>query len=487
MLRSGWRPVNRADILSFRNFYSAPGVREEARRMAVEHGRDGTEEDVRAFLRLMHAQDRAAVADVTYDPKALEGAVAVAADDVARYFDDLPLGTNISDLVGVVPTVPPFETMLIDFQQVSNEADFLAWGALVEGWRSPPANPEAEWTVGVSLFGEWRRGEFIGPILLVSCYLDRSGHLIRQPDEDGVSSAFRGNLPSIPGLVPEVAAEAAGLLLNTIFPVILALGFMNCRNVTLSDAPPVPRRSAKHAHRQRTPLRYQLLDIEPMRRVLNTEGQAHSKGLRHALHICRGHFKTFTDEAPLFGKITGTYWWTPQVRGAAERGVVVKDYRVRLEQGTLGTSYHDADEAVEVARPIQKPGESEPPPDVFGRGLRAHNRTQNLLAVAVRQAGFDPRSPDRGDVEWDLMWQAGDETWVAEVKSISPENEERQLRLAVGQVKRYAQTLAEAGLVVRPMIAVECHPYDESWIDLCNSEAIVLAWPEVFAAALGVS
>jgi hypothetical protein len=30
-------------------------------------------------------------------------------------------------------------------------------------------------------------------------------------------------------------------------------------------------------------------------------------------HIARGHFKTFTEEAPLFGKWTGMYFWEPQV------------------------------------------------------------------------------------------------------------------------------------------------------------------------------
>jgi len=30
--------------------------------------------------------------------------------------------------------------------------------------------------------------------------------------------------------------------------------------------------------------------------------------------FCEGHFKTFTEEKPLFGKIVGTYWWQPQVK-----------------------------------------------------------------------------------------------------------------------------------------------------------------------------
>ena len=39
-----------------------------------------------------------------------------------------------------------------------------------------------------------------------------------------------------------------------------------------------------------------------------------------------GHFATYTDEAPLFGKFTGTYWRRPTKRGAKRHGEVIKDY-----------------------------------------------------------------------------------------------------------------------------------------------------------------
>jgi hypothetical protein len=66
------------------------------------------------------------------------------------------------------------------------------------------------------------------------------------------------------------------------------------------------------------------------------------------LHICRGHFKTFTEEARLFGKYTGTYWWPAHVRGSVDEGVVEKDYRVRLDGGGLGQPYVEADEEATV-------------------------------------------------------------------------------------------------------------------------------------------
>jgi hypothetical protein len=101
---------------------------------------------------------------------------------------------------------------------------------------------------------------------------------------------------------------------------------MHCKNVDVRSVDPPERLSKKHERRYGRPLtRYHVLNIEPMRRVLTSEGEAQTKGLRHAMHICRGHFKTYTEEAPLFGRHTGTYWWESEARGKPEHGVVEKD------------------------------------------------------------------------------------------------------------------------------------------------------------------
>jgi hypothetical protein len=91
-------------------------------------------------------------------------------------------------------------------------------------------------------------------------------------------------------------------------------------------------------------------------------------------------------------------------------------------------------------------------PDLGGRGLRAHNVTQNLLARAVRNAGHEPRGARPDEPQFDLAWGSGDVVWVAEVKSITPQNEERQLRTALGQVLRYRQLLESEGRTVKAML-----------------------------------
>jgi hypothetical protein len=161
---------------------------------------------------------------------------------------------------------------------------------------------------------------------------------------------------------------------------------------------------------------------------------------------------------------------------------VEKDYRVRLKDGPaesfdddLGREYVEANEHPEISRGTHE--HTGVDPDLGGRGLRAHNVTQNLLARAVRTAGHDPRRPKPEEPQYDLAWEVGGTTWVAEVKSVTPANEEKQLRMALGQVLRYCQLMEEEGRTVRPMIATEVKPSDGSWLELCAREGIALAWP----------
>ncbi len=67
-----------------------------------------------------------------------------------------------------------------------------------------------------------------------------------------------------------------------------------------------------------------------MKEVLRREGGSETNGLKKALHICRGHFATYSPEHPLFGKFTGTFWKPAHVRGSQEHGIVVKDYVIKV-------------------------------------------------------------------------------------------------------------------------------------------------------------
>lgn len=115
---------------------------------------------------------------------------------------------------------------------------------------------------------------------------------------------------------------------NPIGPMLLAIAFMNCKNVKLIPHDPslnVHRHKIKTHHKPR--VRYHTLEISPMKEILRKEGDIEHNGLKMALHICRGHFKDYRAHG-LFGRNKGLYWWDSHVRGSLNEGVVIKDYKV---------------------------------------------------------------------------------------------------------------------------------------------------------------
>jgi hypothetical protein len=108
-------------------------------------------------------------------------------------------------------------------------------------------------------------------------------------------------------------------------------------------------------------------------------------------------------------------------------------------QPGLGTDYRPANPHARTAR--RQPFSVDP--DLVDRALQAHARTQEALAAALRAAGTAPRSPMPGEPVFDLAWEDDGTVCVAEVKSLNGSNDEKQLRLALGQVLRYGHLLRE--------------------------------------------
>ena len=111
------------------------------------------------------------------------------------------------------------------------------------------------------------------------------------------------------------------------------VGFANClahcRNVEIRDRP-VSRQVRRMAERKGEPvITYKELVIDAFRKQVRYETQGEGGDeIKRALHICRGHFATYGDHNPLFGKYTGTFWRPMHTRGHKEVGEVKKSYKV---------------------------------------------------------------------------------------------------------------------------------------------------------------
>lgn len=140
----------------------------------------------------------------------------------------------------------------------------------------------------------------------------------------------------------------------------------------------------------------------------------------------------------------------------------------------IGTEYRPAAELTAVG--VRDPFSIDPA--LVERGLRGHNQAQNALADHLLEKGIQPRSPRSTDPNFDLAWSENGIVWVAEVKSLTAKNEEKQLRLGLGQVLRYRHQLAgrNAG-EVRGVLLAEREPTDPGWNQLCRTLGVELVWP----------
>lgn len=102
---------------------------------------------------------------------------------------------------------------------------------------------------------------------------------------------------------------------------------LNCRNIgTIKIKPDIPLNTKRLKSKKQPLFTYHVLTIKEENKQESVKSIG--SGLHNRIHFCRGHFKQFTEEAPLFGKYTGLYWWQPHLRGQNVDGFVAKDYKV---------------------------------------------------------------------------------------------------------------------------------------------------------------
>lgn len=128
------------------------------------------------------------------------------------------------------------------------------------------------------------------------------------------------------------ASEVA--VLEAFFRAVKMIQLLNCKNITSTDTPPPDKLQKKRIKRGKVPMfTYKTLKIlvpgKKQNHLKNGKGQKDDI-YYNRIHLCRGHFKTYTKEKPLFGRMTGTYWWQPSVRGNKKNGVIHKDYAVSV-------------------------------------------------------------------------------------------------------------------------------------------------------------
>lgn len=135
--------------------------------------------------------------------------------------------------------------------------------------------------------------------------------------------------------------------------------------------------------------------------------------------------------------------------------------------------------------PPSKVSKSDPfstDPDKVDRGTKGHHDTEEALRAFVAAQGAQPLDANPLEPPFDLGWTNAGTCWIAEVKSTTHLNEEKQLRYGLGQLIRYGHALAH--VPVRLVLVAENPVSDASWLAACESLGVVLTWPGAFAADL---
>lgn len=202
-----------------------------------------------------------------------------------------------------------------------------------------PDKPAARWLIESDLF-MGARGDsrpmagacgFKGVIVEDGTFAPMDGGMERAIRYFGTPVSLEADL----GVQKNTLASAMALLTDTMYlPLLLTIAFLHCKNVSLAEVSPPEKLSKKHDKKHGAPLsQYKVLDIDPMKEVLDREGGARQGGLKRSVHICRGHFRTYTPErgGPFGREIEESYteWVSQHTRGSKESGEVRKSYRVQ--------------------------------------------------------------------------------------------------------------------------------------------------------------
>jgi hypothetical protein len=152
------------------------------------------------------------------------------------------------------------------------------------------------------------------------------GHLDKKYKIDTTLGIRTGEFDSVDDVTKnytEVAIALTALIMKT-------MSIINCKNIEIEEEEPNPKLQKSRKKKGRLPLlsRHRVMIIPSAGQ--RKKGHAPQELWENRAHTVRGHFKTFTDEAPLLGKITGTFWWSPFARGSVTEGVIEKEYELEV-------------------------------------------------------------------------------------------------------------------------------------------------------------
>jgi hypothetical protein len=143
------------------------------------------------------------------------------------------------------------------------------------------------------------------------------------------SNVFPMPIPGV--LTDKQSAEMSFDDQRDLYVLNSALILLNCKNIKEEDnkaSGKINKKRRKKGKQELFTYKTLVLDL-PAKKSGEDKKSLNSSDESKRIHLCRGHFKIYTNKNPLFGKHTGVYWWQPHLRGDKTVGLVEKDYEIK--------------------------------------------------------------------------------------------------------------------------------------------------------------
>ncbi len=272
----------------------------------------------------------------------LKKATVIHADNVMHYYAvDIEDEKGLRSQLGV--QVPPFEHTWIEFTCPTTyllDGEIIDWP--IAGFRRAGVYMDRK---------DLKEQEFRWHIDFVM-FLEFSDQVVRVPDGDEWN-----RFPVVLGEFELLADGTAGeddiiriveqplsmaIELRTMIDwarqivtdvMLLSLSFLNCRNVSLESETPTARaQTAQERRRNIWPKpehEFRTIHVNPFKSLKTRASAATPTGIHQRTHIVRGHFHTYTEERPLFGRpgLFGQFWIPQRLQGRAD-GAIEADYQI---------------------------------------------------------------------------------------------------------------------------------------------------------------
>lgn len=165
------------------------------------------------------------------------------------------------------------------------------------------------------------RAQVSEPFMLMDFTIDIHGYI-----DTPISSILSPHFKQYQTLQGNDSEKVRQLYQYFIIPGLFAINLMHCKNVHLVEAEPTKRQKRMSKKHNKPLYRYHILKVATGKGAYS--GLTATTNINMSHHICRGHFRTYEDYAPLFGKYVGTFWIPSHVRGRESEGIVEKDYDI---------------------------------------------------------------------------------------------------------------------------------------------------------------